>query len=192
MWLSACRRAHRIRVGSLILLFLSRPGIGFVKIYCICCRGGTPCPPALIFASHRLCIKSCGQPQGLSLRTGAESAIFATIGCAAILRPGAKSRPYKYKADTGQKISSLHALSARIRCASARAKKDRQMTVLFVFLFLFFFVDGDGDAEVGKLKVIDRGGALGHRFGRVLHFRIGNHVTKRLRLQHLHAKPVKP
>lgn len=96
------------------------------------------------------------------------------------------------KADTGQKISSLHALSARIRCASARAKKDRQMTVLFVFLFLFFFFDGDGDAEVGKLKVIDRGGALGHRFGRVLHFRIGNHVTKRLRLQHLHAKPVKP
>ena len=60
------------------------------------------------------------------------------------------------------------------------------------FLFLFFFFDGDGDAEVGKLKVIDRGGALGHRFGRVLHFRIGNHVTKRLRLQHLHAKPVKP
>ena len=60
------------------------------------------------------------------------------------------------------------------------------------FLFLFFFVNGDGDAEVGKLKVIDRGGALGHRFGRVLHFRIGNHVTKRLRLQHLHAKPVKP
>ena len=78
------------------------------------------------------------------------------------------------------------------RVGTRHKKRNGYIRSFFSLLFLFFFVDGDGDAEVVKLKVIDRGGALGHRLGRVLHFRIGNHVTKRLRLQHLHAKPVKP
>lgn len=136
----ACQRAVN-RVGSLILLFLSRPGSDFVVT----------------------------------------------------VRAGAETRPYNISSKTipGFKSKVSH-YSLRDSLRVGTRKKGPSNDGPVCFLFLFFFVDGDGDAEVGKLKVIDRGGALGHRFGRVLHFRIGNHVTKRLRLQHLHAKPVKP
>ena len=109
------------------------------------------------------------------------------------LRAGAETRPYNILSKTIPGFESkVSHCSLRDSLRVGTRKKGPSNDGPVCFLFLFFFVDGDGDAEVGKLKVIDRGGALGHRFGRVLHFRIGNHVTKRLRLQHLHTKPVKP